>query len=96
VRATVYDPSGREVPNKNYIFSWELLSPTMMTESGGESIPSDATYSSQFAKIVSAAQDDGKGNSKNVLTGFIRNDNPLVLRVTVYNTGDEWYHHGIM
>lgn len=96
VRATVYDPSGREVPNKNYIFSWELLSPTMMTESQREPIPSDATYSSQFAKIVSAAQDDGKGNSKNVLTGFIRNDNPLVLRVTVYNTGDEWYHHGIM
>ena len=85
VRAVVYDEHGREAPNKNYIFSWELLAPTIIT-AGELNELTGLTWQSAFSNIVPL--DDGKGNIKNVITGYIRNDFPPVFRVTVRNATD--------
>jgi len=36
IEATVRQKDGSHDPNSKYIFSWELLSPTVITQSGGE------------------------------------------------------------
>ncbi len=91
IKATVYGPDGKELPNFNYRFVWELLSPTKITASALEDDSDD--WQTLFSKLTFT--DDETGNVQNVLHGYIRNDFPPVFRVTVLNTGDEWYKHGI-
>lgn len=107
VRAVVYDSKGREVFSPNFIFSWELLSPTIITEGRtDEDIAEDEigkhidaeliennnyNYKTFFSKIKPRNYElthDFITNYNSIITGYIRNDNPIVLRVTVRGAAD--------
>lgn len=85
VRAVVYDSTGREAPNKNYVFSWELLAPTIITNGQLNNI-TGLDWQSAFSNVTFT--DDNKGNVKNILHGYIRNVYPPVFRVTVSGAAD--------
>jgi hypothetical protein len=40
IYATVHDSSGARVESAGFVFTWKLLSPTLITKTAGEAIPS--------------------------------------------------------
>lgn len=88
IRAVVYDATGHPAPNKNYIFTWELLAPTKITK--GKNDYGDAITSKKWNELFEELtyEDDGQGNINNVLTAHIRSADPPVFRVTVTGAAD--------
>ena len=85
VRAVVYDSRGNRVNNSNFVFSWELLSPTKITP--GKNNPYEESTAQELFEQIQYGSDTA-GNHNNVITGFIRNEYPPVFRVTIRNAAD--------
>lgn len=82
IYATVADKFGNKVENQAYHFTWELLSPTIITT--GQNDPTEGlTWQNS---VWTTGQ---KGNyANNKITGVIRNGMPLIIRVGVTNAAD--------
>lgn len=78
IEATVLQKEGNEDPNSKYIFSWELLSPTIITSGANDEDMSKNTWNI----------DNSNGFIGNVLSGVVRNICPPIFKVTVRNAAD--------
>lgn len=81
IEAIVRQKDGSHDPNSKYIFTWELLSPTVITQSGGETWTEGQPANWQV--------DNTNGYIGNVIRGYVRNDYPPIFKVTVRNAA-EW------
>lgn len=82
IEAIVHDKYGNVDSNSRYIFSWKLLSPTIITQGvDDQNIPSNSWESTWLT-------DNTHGFLGNVLTGVIHNDEPPIFKVTVTNATD--------
>lgn len=82
IEAIVHDKYGNVDSNSRYIFSWKLLSPTIITQGvGDQNIPSNSWESTWLT-------DNTHGFLGNVLTGVIHNNEPPIFKVTVTNATD--------
>lgn len=87
IYATVADKFGNKVENQNYYFTWELLSPTIITkwpvpEGTEDSIDNKTWQDSSFT----IGQEGNYANNK--ISGIIHNGMPLVIRVGVHGAAD--------
>ena len=80
IEATVRQKDGSHDPNSKYVFIWELLSPTVITQSGGEAWVENQSPAWQV--------DNTNGYIGNVIRGYVRNDYPPIFKVTVRNAAD--------
>lgn len=76
LQAVVRDSQGDIVSNNKYTVTWELLSPTKITQSQGESISS--YLSSQWNYSTTNCIND-------TIQGVIQDSNPPIFRITVHN-----------
>lgn len=75
--ATVANQQGVEVPSAGYHFTWELLSPTIITN-GEEDPLEDLTWQDSVWTTSNTP-----GYAGNCISGYIRNDLPPIFRVTM-------------
>ena len=80
IEANVRQKNAVKDPNSKYVFSWQLLSPTGVTQS------SEASY--QEGQNPQWTIDNSNGFIGNVLRGVVRNDNPPIFKVTVTNAAN--------
>lgn len=82
IYATVADKFGNKVENQAYHFTWELLSPTIITIGQNDPIEGLTWQNS----VWTTGQEGNYANNK--ITGVIRNGMPLIIRVGVTNAAD--------
>lgn len=80
IEANVKQKAAAKDPNSKYIFTWELLSPTVITQSGNENWSE--------GQASSWTVDNSNGFLGNVIQGYVRNDYPPIFKVTVRNAAD--------
>ena len=80
IEANVKQKAAAKDPNSKYVFSWELLSPTVITQSGNENWSQ--------GQAPSWTVDNSNGFLGNVIQGYVRNDYPPIFKVTVRNAAD--------
>ena len=81
VEAIIRDKAGNIDSNSRYIFAWDLLSPTLVTNGVNDPLPTNPLLS-----VWSV--DNSHGFLGNIITGVVRNDEPPIFKVTVTNATD--------
>ena len=91
IYATVADKFGNKVENQAYHFTWELLSPTIITKGKNDPIvpdeDNDLTEPLTWQNSIWTTGQEGN-YADNKISGVIRNGMPLIIRVGVLNAAD--------
>ena len=95
IAAMLKNRNGEEERSEHYLWTWKLLSPTIITASKDEDITVaedsqvEMTPQEAWTKYYNSRKEADQnsyssvGYYGNVLTGYIRNDNPPIFEVTV-------------
>lgn len=95
IAAMLKNRNGEEERSEHYLWTWKLLSPTIITASKDEDITVEEdsqvemTPQEAWTKYYNSRKEADQnsyssvGYYGNVLTGYIRNDNPPIFEVTV-------------